>query len=41
MSMKSLSTPGVAEEAPGALSCLTGRVGGMARGRDGRKWRLL
>lgn len=35
MSMKSLSTLGVAEEAPGALSCLMDRVGA------GREWRSL
>lgn len=41
MSMKSLSTLGIAEEAPGGLSCLMDRVGGRGRGREGRKCRLL
>lgn len=35
--MKSLSTLGAAEEAPGVLSCLMDRVGGMGRGRKGKK----
>ena len=37
MSMKSLSAVGGAEEAPGGLSCLTDRVGGMKRGEKGEK----
>ena len=37
MSMKSLSTVSAAEEGPGGLGCLMDRVGGMEKGREGRK----
>lgn len=37
VSMKSLSTLGVAEEAPGGLCCLMDRLGGIERGREGRE----